>query len=177
MTGTADVPVRNARQRVWISALARMRVWSRAVPVALLTLSAAYASPPERPDGGFTPGVADRTIVQADIARTICVHGYTAKVRSVTEAEKRQVFAEYGIDPHVGGPYEIDHLISLEIGGANDVKNLWPQSYVTRPWNAHVKDRLENKLHALVCAGKLSLRAAQKAIVEDWEGAFKTYVQ
>jgi hypothetical protein len=38
----------------------------------------------------------------------------------------------------------VDHLVSLEIGGANTVQNLWPQSYDTTPWNAHVKDKLEN---------------------------------
>jgi hypothetical protein len=40
----------------------------------------------------------------------------------------------------------VDHLIPLELGGSNDIANLWPQSYVT-VWNAHMKDRLENRLN------------------------------
>jgi hypothetical protein len=58
-------------------------------------------------------------------------------------------------------------------GGSNDIANLWPESYRTEPWNAHVKDKLEDKLHALVCAGKMSLPDAQKAIAGDWISAYK----
>jgi hypothetical protein len=67
-------------------------------------------------------------------------------------------------------------LISLELGGSNDIGNLWPQSYRTEPWNAHVKDKLEDRLHMLVCAGKLSLPDAQKAIAGDWISAGKRWV-
>jgi hypothetical protein len=42
---------------------------------------------------------------------------------------------------------EIDHLISRELGGADDVKNFWPQPYGTHAWNAVLKDRVENRLH------------------------------
>lgn len=140
-------------------------------------IALAGAVPPDRPDPHLTPGVADPAVTQANIDATICVHGYTARVRNVPESVKRAVFAEYGIDPHgPGAPFEIDHLISLELGGANVVPNLWPQSYVTQPWNAHLKDRLENRLHALVCARKLPLAEAQRAIASDWEAAYKRYV-
>jgi hypothetical protein len=66
--------------------------------------------------------------------------------------------------------------VPLELGGSNSIRNLWPQSYWTKPLNAHVKDRLENKLHKLVCTGKLGLPEAQKAIAQDWVEAYKTYV-
>jgi hypothetical protein len=108
----------------------------------------------------------------------ICVRGYTAQpgIRHVTAATKRKVFEEYHVDPKVGGPYEIDHLVSLEIGGENDIGNLWPQSYVSTPLNAHLKDALENRLHALACAGKLPLAQAQHEIATDWPGAYERYV-
>jgi hypothetical protein len=67
-------------------------------------------------------------------------------------------------------------VISLELGGSNDIKNPWPQSYRTEPWNAHVKDKLEDRLHALVCAGKMSLPDAQRAISSDWISAYKRWV-
>lgn len=139
-------------------------------------ISALLSQPPQTPDPRLTPGASDPTVMQANIHATICVHGYTAKVRHVTTATKKKVFFTYGIDPRVGGPYEVDHLISLELGGSNDIKNLWPESYTTQPLNARDKDQLENKLHALVCSGALPLATAQKAISEDWPAAYFKYV-
>jgi hypothetical protein len=78
--------------------------------------------------------------------------------------------------PHSPGDYEIDHLISLELGGSNSIKNLWPESHRTSPWNAQVKDRLEDKLHELVCSGQLDLKTAQQAIASNWIEAYKKYV-
>ena len=43
-------------------------------------------------------------------------------------------------------------------------------------WNAHVKDKLEHRLHELVCQGKLDLPTAQHDIAADWIGAYKKYV-
>jgi hypothetical protein len=64
-------------------------------------------------------------------------------------------------------------LIPLELGGSHSIKNLWPESHRTLPWNAQVKDRLEGKLHELVCSGQLDLKTAQEAIAADWIGAYK----
>ena len=89
---------------------------------------------------------------------------------------KRQVYAEYGITEHHAGDYEVDHLISLELGGSNSIKNLWPESYRTSPWNARVKDRLEDKLHQLVCSGQLDLKTGQQAIASNWIEAYQKYV-
>lgn len=138
----------------------------------------AAGTPPLRPDGRFTPGVIDPAITQANIHTTICVHGYTARVRKPSAgAERRTIFAEYGLSPKgQGSPFEDDHLISLELGGSNAVRNRWPESYVTKPWNAHLKDRLENRLHALICNGTIPLAEAQHAIATDWIAAYGKYV-
>lgn len=122
------------------------------------------------PDLKMTPG-ATLPVATGDI----CVSGYSKKVRNVPADVKQQVYAEYGITSRQPGEYEIDHLISLELGGSNSVKNLWPQSYVTQPWNAHVKDKLENELHAEVCAGKIDLPTAQHEIATDWIASYKKH--
>jgi 5-methylcytosine-specific restriction endonuclease McrA len=92
------------------------------------------------------------------------VPGYAKKVRAVPAWLKRQAYAEYGITQYTTGDYEVDHLIPLSLGGANSIRNLWPQSTRTAPWNSYVKDALERKLHKLVCAGQLDLKTAQREI-------------
>ena len=123
------------------------------------------------PDPAKTPGDT-LEVTAADI----CVPGYSKKVRNVPIAVKRQVYLSYGIRKHQPGDYEIDHLISLELGGSNSIRNLWPQSYRTSPWNAHVKDALENELHRRVCAGTIDLATAQRIIAQNWVMGYRIYV-
>jgi hypothetical protein len=85
---------------------------------------------------------------------------------------------EYGLPAGAHPQYEIDHLIPLGIGGADDDRNLWPEPRrsVEPVYNAEAKDRLEWRLHDMVCSGQLGLAEAQKAIVDDWTEAYKRYV-
>jgi hypothetical protein len=72
--------------------------------------------------------------------------------------------------------YEEDHLISLELGGApKDPKNLWPEPW-NGPYGAHTKDKLENKLHKMVCAGSIALKTAQRLEAKNWYSAYQIYV-
>lgn len=94
---------------------------------------------------------------------TICKSGYSRSVRNVIGAEKAQVAAAY----HFTGPsasVEYDHLISLELGGSNDPKNLWPEPIA----DAHIKDGLEAHARSEVCKGTLSLTDVQARIATDW---------
>jgi hypothetical protein len=132
------------------------------------------------PDAAKTPGVARTELSKS----TICTTKWGQDERHVTAAMKGQVFALYGYsgyedarcvaDAH-GKTCEIDHLISRELGGADDVKNLWPQAYGTMPWNAHLKDKLENRLHRELCANHLSLQEARDSLVNDWRVAYRKY--
>ena len=108
-------------------------------------------------------------------AKTICTSGYTKTVRNVPSAVKHAVYDSYGIPTHKPGDYEVNHLISLELGGSNSVRNLWPESFILKPLNAHVKDAVENKLHQLICSGQISVQAAQ-AIAQNWPAAYQKYV-
>jgi hypothetical protein len=136
----------------------------------ILLALALLVAPPLRPDPVLTPGA---TIV-VTLAQ-VCAPGYSATVRNVPQREKAQVFKAYGVDPK-SDHFEIDHLVSLELGGSNALANLWPQSYTTTPYNAHVKDALEDKLHYMVCHGAISLTAAQRAIASDWVAACVKYL-
>jgi hypothetical protein len=150
----------------------------RIAPLALAAvLASVAASAADLPDPKLTPGVARTGVTAFDL----CPVAHTPALRNVPESEKMAVYKSYGILPHQGycvgkEGCEVDHLISLELGGANDQRNLWPQSYDAVPWNAHVKDKLENKLHALVCANTITLEDAQNAIRLDWIAAYKKYI-
>ena len=122
------------------------------------------------PLASLTPGVIDPAVTQTNIHQTICVPGYSSRMRppvQYTTPVKRKLLLAY----HTFGAiktYELDHLVSLELGGApRDVRNLWPE-----PWDgiygAHRKDRLENMLHRSVCTGKISLEYAQRCLMLDW---------
>jgi hypothetical protein len=130
----------------------------------------AYAADPILPDPQLTPGA----VLTTDLSK-ICQPGYTKTVRHTSGALKREVYAEYNIKPD-SGRYEVDHLIPLEIGGADVKENLWPESYGTKPWNAAVKDKLENYLHVEACAGHIPIEQAQKEIAEDWIVAYRKYL-
>lgn len=115
------------------------------------------------PDPACTPGAIfpDATKDQ------ICQPGYSKNVRDVSTREKDQVYAEYGINQHSPGEYEVDHLISLELGGSNDIANLWPEPADPRP-GFHEKDKVENYMHDQMCSGAISLQQAQAEIASNW---------
>lgn len=123
------------------------------------------------PDPARTPGEVLTTEVE-----TVCAKGYAKRVRNVPEKLKAEVFRHYGVTEHQAGEYEIDHLISLQLGGSNSIRNLWPQSYQSLPLNAHLKDQLENRAHQLVCDGRLDIGQVQNEIARDWTAAYAKYV-
>jgi hypothetical protein len=115
------------------------------------------------PDSACTPGA----IFPDATKEQICTPGYSSQVRNVPDSVKNQAYDEYGIVTHTTGQYEVDHLISLELGGSNDIANLWPEPAEPRP-GFHEKDKVENYLHDQVCNGSISLQDAQYKIANDW---------
>ncbi len=140
--------------------------------------SAATTEPEPSPAGSSpaaVPGyLLNPAVTQDTITWTICDSGWTATVRppsSYTSALKRRQLPA-GADP---AGYEEDHQIALEIGGAPRnptgpdgrpalVGNLWPEPKT----EAHGKDVFENAEHRDVCAGRLTLAAAQAAMYQRW---------
>lgn len=130
--------------------------------------SATNDSAPLVPDASLTPGaVASVTAVQ------VCAADEPAEKRP-PQSLARAVFHEYGMDGARAQEYEVDHLITPALGGTDDIRNLWPESYSSE-WNAHVKDDLEDRLHELVCDGKIDLGTAQHDMASNWISAYKKY--
>jgi hypothetical protein len=138
------------------------------VAAAVLLLALAYlraqsstSKGPYAADPTRTRGVVNPDVTQANIATTVCKHGWTRTIRPPTDytnALKLKQMREYGVR---GSPakYQEDHLISLELGGhPTDARNLWPEPY---PRAAEV-DSIENELNAKMCSGELSLDEAQR---------------
>lgn len=136
-----------------------------------LILAAAVAAAP-------VPGATNPAVTQANIQQTVCIPNWTTTVRpsaSYTDKLKLAEMAQLGLtgDPHA---FEEDHLISLEIGGnPTSPDNLWPQPWAG-PRNAHLKDRLENRLHKLVCSGQITLDQAQHEIASDWVASYEARI-
>jgi hypothetical protein len=121
------------------------------------------------PDPACTPG----DIFPDVTAAQICVSGYSSGVRNVPASEKDAVYAEYGVTHHSSGEYEVDHFVSLELGGSNDISNLFPEAASPTP-GFHEKDRVENYLHDQVCKGALTLAEAQREIATDWLAVYQS---
>jgi hypothetical protein len=130
------------------------------------------------PTPSLTPGKVRDGVTASDL----CPTAHTAKIRNVPQSLKTQVYKRYGLKGNHTGyckikeGCEVDHLVSLELGGSNDIENLWPEPYSGTAWNAHVKDKLENTLHSMVCAGTVALGQAQYDISVDWIAAYRKYI-
>lgn len=134
------------------------------------------------PDPKVTPG-ATLPYIEADssakphvvggIEYNVCAKDFrTGPFRKVDESEKKKACEEYGAKNCPGKNWEIDHLISLEIGGSDSIKNLWPQPIR----EARIKDHeVEDVLPKLVCSGKITLKQAQACISSDWVTCAKKY--
>ena len=134
------------------------------------------------PVASITPGATNPSVTQSNISSTICVSGYSSSVRpaeSYTSKLKAKQLKSYPYSKYGTTDtklFEEDHLISLELGGSpSNIKNLWPELW-DGPYGARTKDKLENKLHELVCAGNMPLVTAQRLISQDWYSAYETYV-
>lgn len=120
------------------------------------------------PDPTCTPGAVDPNATVAQLCRA---GGYTTSVRppvsgtSGTGKAKNYAYQAYGIA--TGTVSELDHLVPLSVGGANDITNLWPEvGSLPNP-----KDRVETVIHNALCTHAVDLAAAQQAIAANWTTA------
>jgi hypothetical protein len=121
------------------------------------------------PRANLTPG-ATLPLTKAQV----CAAAAEQSIRAVPISLQREVLAMYGVKK-AAEAYEVDYLITPELGGATDIRNLWPEPYYDTAWNAHVKDQLEERLHEMVCRGDVDLATAQQDISKDWIAAYRKY--
>jgi hypothetical protein len=146
-----------------------------ALPLQVPNKTSACVTVGGLPDLACTPGAINPAVTQDTIQQTICVSGYSKSIRpttSVTSKIKAQEMIAYGFTDSPTN-YELDHLISLELGGAPaDVANLWPEPD-SPTLGYHQKDIVEGYLHTRVCSGKESLAQVQGEIAHDWVGVYR----
>lgn len=122
------------------------------------------------PRADLTPGVARPVSISE-----VCGSGRYGRTQPIPVSVHQTVFASYGADYDRAAEYELDYLITPELGGTSDAGNLWPQPYSRTPWNAYVKDELELHFHRLACDGEIDFVTAQREIAADWIAAYKRY--
>lgn len=128
------------------------------------------------PDPTCTPGGINPSVTAAVLTnpgwKTRCVRNCES-----SEAQKHIAYAWYGIrKPSVNSGdnqvCELDHLVPLELGGADGLGNIWPEcgpdAETLHRRYFKIKDRVENYLADQVRSGNLPLSAAQRGIAEDW---------
>jgi hypothetical protein len=92
---------------------------------------------------------------------------------AVSVAIQQVIFAEYHVPQQQRGKeFQVDYLISPQLGGTAEIRNLWPQPYSTM-WNAPAKDMLERRLQGMVCSGTITLEQAQQELAGDWIESYK----
>lgn len=96
--------------------------------------------------------------------------------RGVTVAMEQKVFARYRLPWSRRAEFKIDHLIPVELGGADAVGNLWPQSLRAKPYGADRKELLTAVLLQRIARKQITLEQAQEQISKDWIDAFIDHV-
>lgn len=131
------------------------------------------------PDPACTPGAVNPTVT-AEVLRDPAFRTGTVRDNLTSAARKRIVYVWYGVAPPKDnkGPNqtcEIDHLISLGLGGSDALENLWPECEdPTRPAvpvgqrEFKIKDaHAELGLMRQIKAGA-DLQDIQRRIAADW---------
>jgi hypothetical protein len=149
-----------------------------AVLVALITVvgfvRGAWSGTDPLPAGTLPlPHLTPGATVQVSVA-DIC-SGRLAAPPPIGDHVRDEVIRNYRMAHLPTEHYELDYLITPELGGATVAANLWPEPYEGLRWNALVKDHLERLLPRKVCKGEVDLATAQRDIASDWVAAYRKY--
>ena len=104
----------------------------------------------------------------------VCAADFEASAKPIAKWQRDQALERYGKRPE-DFTGELDHLIPISLGGTNDPDNLWPIPS-NKEMGPEQKKALDLKLHEMVCAKTITLKAARDAIKKDWVKAYAQYV-
>lgn len=128
------------------------------------------------PDPSCTPGAVNPALTLQVLKKKTFKTGCERDLATNPD-DKKATYGWYNVtkpannrEPHM--ICELDHLISIEIGGADTLDNIWPQCGPKGSTGANryfkQKDMVENYLAAQVRAGKMELKDVQSGIATDW---------
>ena len=164
---------------IWFSRMPPLRAATVLAALLLLTGVAIRVSLRENyavekigaiPNVNLTPGATNPIGIQ-----DVCSANVSTNDPAVPDPLKREVLRAYGLNDVPANAYEIDYLVTPQLGGTANIRNLWPQPSLNTVWNARVKDALEDRLHYLVCSGQVNLATAQREISQNWVAAYRKY--
>jgi hypothetical protein len=127
-----------------------------------------------RPDPRLTPGavaLSDPTAVCRQSRHAPRISN-TNPLLSV--AEQGAIYKSYRVAPNTIKRYSLDFLVPLQLGGAVTPANVWPIS-LTKGMGFAEKQRLNVRMHILVCHGEMPLADAQKLMADDWVALWVRY--
>lgn len=145
--------------------------WPEAGSCALGTRNGYPVPDPRCTPGGIVANLS-ASLLEDPRWRTKCIRNCQS-----TEKQKHVTYSWYGLAAPTGNNgasqiCELDHLVPLELGGADGLGNIWPQcgpdDVRLRDRYFKRKDQVENYLAAKVRAGEMSLEEAQRGIAADW---------
>jgi len=119
------------------------------------------------PDPKCTPGAYNPTVTPEVFGSkkftTKCVRDCLT-----TGAEKKKAYQHYRIKQN--SSCELDHLVPLEMGGADSLDNIWPQCGKAPNGKNYkdIKDSVEQYLAIQVVLGKKDWETARASIAKDW---------
>ena len=128
------------------------------------------------PDPKCTPGAINPTVT-LDVLKNPAFRTGCVRDCATLEADKNATYGLYSIkhpsnNQGTTETCELDHLVSLELGGADTLDNIWPQCGPNQVALAErffkQKDMVENFLAVRVKTGKMILADVQKGIAADW---------
>lgn len=128
------------------------------------------------PDPSCSPGAINPTVT-IEILRDPKFRTSCLRDGATSAAAKSKTYAWYRIAKPKNNAgrkqqCELDHIVSLELGGSDSLGNIWPQCGPSGvKLNARyfkIKDKVENYLAKAVREGTISLRDAQRGVAEDW---------
>ena len=152
-----------------VAAVLLVAVWQTRDAPAVPGHASVSVEPGALPVRSLTPGATGRVTVNE-----LCA-GPVPEELPIPTPVRQAVLRDYRMENVPEDEYELDYLITPALGGATDQRNLWPERYGSRVWNARVKDDLERLLPTLVCRGQVGLSTAQQDIASNWIRAYQKY--